>query len=83
MDDIEKKLRRLSKLRNDIEYEKGELNKKEGKLQSLMERLKREFSISTIDEATKRMNSLKTQLSRRSETLEKDFEELEKNYEFD
>lgn len=82
MDDIEKRLRKLAKLREDIDYEKSELNKKEGKRQSIMERLKREFNMSSIDEATKKANLLKAQLERRSIQLEKDLEELEKNYEF-
>ena len=60
----------LLDLKEQIERAKQEKSKEEGRLESLMERLKKEHDIDDLDTATKKV-----------EELDKDIEELEKKFE--
>jgi len=72
----------LESLKEAIDQTKEDTAKIEGRLQSIMERLKTEFEIASLEEAEEKIVSLKEELSVLDRKIEKDFLELKKEYEW-
>ena len=74
-------LRRLSRLRSEIEDAKEEKNRLLGKREGLIQRLNREFWLKDKDEAQKKIAALEQVLIRRNRMIDKLYKELKDKYE--
>lgn len=76
----EQKLRKLNKLKNDIEEAENEKNQKIGERKALKTRLKQQFDINNIDGAKKRVHNIEMQLARRNKKIDEGFKVLTEQY---
>ncbi len=71
----------LNKIKNDIEKTKSNKARDEGKLEGLVERLKKEFN-TTTKKVPVLLSEKKDKLKELKEEIENGIEELQDNYEF-
>jgi hypothetical protein len=74
--------KRLMEMKKDIADKKVEKNRLEGKVQSLMARLKKEYKCDTIDEAGEKLDELEKELKKKKIKLKNGIEKLEELYEW-
>lgn len=74
---------KLNQLKNHIDSLKEEKSKAEGKLDSLTESLKKDFSISTIEEAEKLLLDLEDKVSKTEEKYTSIMEQINSKWEFE
>jgi len=80
---IDATLMQLSRMRRQVELEKAELNKLQGRRSALEDRLRNEFSIrGGVEEARKRIKALDDQLTRRNKAITEEIETLRGKYDF-
>ena len=72
----------IRKLKKRIEQAKQDKAEAEGSLKTLFERLKKEFGVETLEEASKKYESLKKMETEITEELERSFIKLKENYEW-
>ena len=73
----------LLDLKKKIEQAKQEKSKEEGRLESLMERLKKEHGVDNLLQATKKVESLDGEIKTLEEDFEKEYQNLKGNYEWE
>lgn len=73
---------KLNEMKRAVDSIKAEKSKLEGKLESIMQRLKDEFKIKSIKEADKLLKELKSKELALMKELEERMENLEKEYDW-
>ena len=66
----------------DIDKKEKEVNTKKGRRDSLFDRLRTEFNVTTIDAAMKHIKVLEVTITRKNEFVDKKMAELKETYEF-
>lgn len=74
---------RLLQLKADIEADEAEKNRKQGELDGILERLKTEFKLETLDEATAYLKKEQASIEKEEKALEKLVAEIEGAYEWE
>ena len=72
----------IKRLKKEIETAKKEKSQSEGSLKTLIERLKKEFGLSDIEQINKRYQELKEKEVETKEKLERAFCELKEKFEW-
>lgn len=70
-------------LKEDIDEAKTELNKLEGRKEGLMQQLLDDWECKTIEQAKKKLISMKSDLEQLDKKIKDGIEELEEKYEFE
>lgn len=78
---MDQKLRKLNKLKKDLEDSKSERDKKIGRRDELLKRLKDQFGIDSLDAAIKRIKAIENQVMRRNKAIDTSFNMLMEKYE--
>lgn len=73
--------KQLLKMKERIELEKQEKSRLQGKLDSLMDRLKKEYRCETIEEAKKKLVDLETERAQLEEQIDDKAKLIESRYE--
>ncbi len=73
----------LMDLKENIEKAKREKSKEEGRLESLMERLKKEHDLDDLDSAAKKVESLDEEIKSLEDEFNKGYQDLKENYQWD
>lgn len=80
---IDATLMQLGKMRRQVEIEKSELSKLQGRRSALEDRLRTEFGIrGGVEEARKRIRQLDEQINRRNKSIAEEIEALRGKYDF-
>ena len=72
----------LLDLKDQIEKGKQEKSKEEGRLELLMEKLKKEHDLDDLDSATKKVEELEGEIKNLEGEFESGYQELKENYEW-
>jgi len=72
----------LKKLKREIDQVKSERDQKIGRRDELLNQLKRDFDLGSMDEAKKKIMSVEQQISTRTRSIEKKFNTIKERYEF-
>lgn len=75
--------KRLLEMKEQISNARRLVDQAEGKQESVLERLKKVFSVDTIEEAEEKLGELKTKHKSMEEKIEKKMDELERKYVWD
>lgn len=75
-------IRDLKKLKEEIDTAKEDKAKAEGRLQNLMERLKTEFKLDSVEEAKEEMKRLNNEAEKLEEEVEEKYTKLKQTYEW-
>ena len=73
----------LNSLKDDIESSKRKLSQLEGRKEEMMKRLKADFGLSSLSEAQKKIDKDDSQLSKLKAEIEKKYNELKENFEWE
>ena len=79
---IEQKLRRVNKLKKDLDDAKSEKDQKVGEKKGLLTQLKQQFGANNLTDAKRRIKNVEEQLNRRNKTIDSLFDKLSEQYEF-
>lgn len=80
---IDSTLMALAKMRRQVELEKTELSKAQGRRGALEDRLRKDFGLrGGVDEARKRIRQLDDQLARRNKAIADEMAKLREKYDF-
>ena len=79
---IEQKLRRVNKLKKDLDDAKSEKDQKVGERKGLLAQLKQQFGANNLTDAKRRIKNVEEQLNRRNKTIDSLFDKLSEQYEF-
>lgn len=73
----------LLKMKKEVQDKEDKIKVLQGKEAANLERLKKEFSISSVEEAEKKIKKLEEDLKRRDEVFSAKVEKLKSNYPWD
>ena len=79
---VDKVVRELEKLKDSIADCKETLALYKGRKQELESRLEKEFEVKSLDEAEKKLKSLRERITKLEKEIEREFEDLKERYEW-
>ena len=79
---IEQKLRRVNKLKKDLDDVKVEKDQKIGERNGLLGQLKQQFGADNLTNGKRRIKNIEEQLNRRNKTIDSLFDKLSEQYDF-
>jgi len=77
----EQKLRKLNKLKKDVEEAEAEKNQKIGEKNGILSRLRQQFKFDDIKKAKQRIKTIEETIGRRNKKIDEGFKILTENYE--
>ncbi len=75
-------LRRVNKIKREIEEAKAERDKCLGRKEELLNQMKRDYGVGSLEEAKRRIKALDEQIMRRNAKIDRLFVQLQEKYEF-